>query len=1063
MKKKYSPTFSLQEEAFLRGKDLEHSFFIAKDYNKNGAKLFSSFKSIKDFLLWFDKQEDKCFYEKIINERVEYYDIDGKIKEHDYWKNDSKKILDDFFEARKNWIENTNYNNKNFNPEKDVFILEAEKINEKKSFHIIIRNGFIFKNNLQQKTYIKEFKKYLDDLGSGLTIDDAPYGANQCFRTIGSSKLGSIRPLIRSNYNKNSLTCDRRLFFASNIEPELKNASEISCITLNNKLGIEENKSYLNFVSGFEVKEKIKIDFDEKQVSPEEIKIMYDNLNSSRWDDRSTCLSLIWLGKNLGLSDKDLHYYCQTSDKYNEDWVQSIINTRREECNLTIGTLKYFLIQDVDKETLNKIFPKEKTFQEILKIPTKDRTGQEQDYYEKILKFINDSNIKELTHTEGFIERKNETFVLTRDINKGSISVVKAGLGKGKTTATVNHINNFDYDCIIILTPRRAYAQSTLSRVNAEINLPNDEKFVLYSDIKGSIKHKYIIIQVESLCRFIHDFEKENTLIILDEVESLLYQMTSHKTHGQNHVRNIEMFENMLTNSSKVLCMDAFISNRTLNILKNINKKFEYYNYTKNLEKRKAIEIPKKYILKNKLIEELEQGKKNYFFCSSRRQLTDYFLPDIRQKFPDKKIIEYHSKKMSVDLDKINDEWKTADLIVATCTITVGCNFDLQNVFNSIFVYASACSRNLVRDIFQSCYRVRHIIDKIMYFCLDTRHNGLNLPTSISEIKTTIENKVLFHKKHYEKFLKMEFTEETPKWVKDLLINNIFESNMSIMNLQSLFYKYLDLCNYELADEEEHDFDDLDFEDEINLIFEEYQYQDIPEITFTERQELLKKKKSEPLTELEEFKLNKSFFQATLITQGRSRISKEDQISLWNVYCNFGKKKFRNLAYEKGLKTGTMRICDIISASFPEVADNLSRKLEDIIEITDKLGLDNSQDFKEIDRGTVFEILPWLEEHSTRFHVNFGLRNRMTGKFTLKNGSELLNKIFSSWGYSKIKRGKRTLQRVDGKRVDVSNYNCQNTEEVDVYTHLEPKSKKKTDRKVRLLKEGEDPLEEKEE
>ncbi len=83
MNKKYSPTFSLQEEAFLRGKDLEHSFFIAKDYNKNGAKLFSSFKSIKDFLLWFDKQEDKCFYEKIINERVEYYDIDGKIKEND--------------------------------------------------------------------------------------------------------------------------------------------------------------------------------------------------------------------------------------------------------------------------------------------------------------------------------------------------------------------------------------------------------------------------------------------------------------------------------------------------------------------------------------------------------------------------------------------------------------------------------------------------------------------------------------------------------------------------------------------------------------------------------------------------------------------------------------------------------------------------------------------------------------------------------------------------------------------------------------------------------------------
>ena len=51
---------------------------------------------------------------------------------------------------------------------------------------------------------------------------------------------------------------------------------------------------------------------------------------------------------------------------------------------------------------------------------------------------------------------------------------------------------------------------------------------------------------------------------------------------------------------------------------------------------------------------------------------------------------------------------------------------------------------------------------------------------------------------------------------------------------------------------------------------EDYQYQDIPEITFTQRQELLKKKKKEPLSDLEDFTLNKNFFQATLIVNGRS-------------------------------------------------------------------------------------------------------------------------------------------------------------------------------------------------
>ena len=69
---------------------------------------------------------------------------------------------------------------------------------------------------------------------------------------------------------------------------------------------------------------------------------------------------------------------------------------------------------------------------------------------------------------------------------------------------------------------------------------------------------------------------------------------------------------------------------------------------------------------------------------------------------------------------------------------------------------------------------------------------------------------------------------------------------------------------------------------------EDYQYQDIPEITFTQRQELLKKKKKEPLSDLEDFTLNKNFFQATLIVNGRSSFKMEDQISLWNVYCNYG-------------------------------------------------------------------------------------------------------------------------------------------------------------------------------
>jgi len=1058
-----SQQFFLQEEAYLRGHDLNNNFYIAKD-TQSGGKVVTSFKSIDEFLIWSKNQNKKHFYEKIINERIEYYDIDGIQKDNDYWKNDKTKIINDFLEARTEWINTTQYNNKHINIEKDLFILESRFLKIKKSFHIMIRNNYVFKNNLDQKKFVKSFNDFLLKKKTGLVIDISPYNQNQGFRTIHSSKLGSKRTLIRSDYNKLSMECDERLFFPSWIIPELQYVSELSCISNESQLGRDENMSYLDYVHNTQEKsgiiDPIMYNNNISSYSNLESSKLFDNISIERWTNYSQCLSLIFLAKNMKISEYDIHQYCQKADNYGEKWVQNAWDNEGE-CRYTIATLRYYLNQDVDRETFSRLFPADKTFKEIMEIKPLRRTPTEQKFVIEIHRKITQQNINELTHTDGFIERSKEKFVQTEDLSENKIVVIKAGLGKGKTTATVNHINGTKYDCIIILTPRRSYAKTTLERVNNEIELPNDEKFVLYSELKGSINNKNLIIQVESLWRFIHPFEDKNTLVILDEVESLLYQMTSHKTHGFNHIQNLEMFENLINKSSKVLCMDAFISNKTLNLLKNISSKFSYYNYTKELQKRKAIQYSQKNILKNKLIRELEQNKKVYFFCSSRAKLTDYFLPAVTSKFPKKKIIEYHSKKNSIDFQKINEEWSKADLVVVTCSVTVGCNFDIPNIFNSIFVYASACSQNLVRDIFQSCYRVRHIIDKKMYFCLDTRHNGLNLPTNRLEIIETINNKVKFHKIHYEKFLKMEFTNNTPKWVKDLLINNIFESNMSIMNLKELFYKYLQLCNYELEEETE-ELDDLDIQDEdSNLVFEDYQYEDIPEITFSQRQALLIKKKNLPSSDLEEFTLNKNFFQATLIVSGRSRLKIEDQISIWNVYCNYGKKKFRNLQYEKGLNSGTLRICDIISSSFPEIAENLSRKLEDIIDITQKLGLKNSQDFKIIERKVIVDNLGWLEQNSKRFHTNFGLRNQSKNKkqFTLKNGSELLGKIFNSWGYSKIKKKGQKRSMINGKRVDISDYCCENTEDIQVYEYLEPKNKRQTEKKVRLLKEGEYPLE----
>jgi hypothetical protein len=356
------------------------------------------------------------------------------------------------------------------------------------------------------------------------------------------------------------------------------------------------------------------------------------------------------------------------------------------------------------------------------KITESDLESELENKYD-YLQQLNEKKIDQLIYTSGYIE-KNDRWVLPDILERNKCIVVKAGLGKGKTTASVHHINNNKYDRIIVLTPRRTFAKSVCNRLNAECK---NVTFEMYSNLKGKnyiIKNKFIVIQVESLNRLELN-ENDKTLLLCDEVESVLFQMTVDKTHGKKHIYNLNMLERLFKTATKIICLDAFISNKTLTTLRLMNIPYTYYNYTLPLEDRKCVKIDKKNNFLNKLLLDLGQNKKVFLFSTSNKALTNDFIPKIKSKFPNKKVIEYHSKFTSIDLTNVNENWKNADVIACTSTITVGCNFDLKDIFNKVYVYANASSKNLVRDIFQATYRIRHIKDKEMIYSIDKRHTDL--------------------------------------------------------------------------------------------------------------------------------------------------------------------------------------------------------------------------------------------------------------------------------------------------------------------------------------------------
>ena len=132
------------------------------------------------------------------------------------------------------------------------------------------------------------------------------------------------------------------------------------------------------------------------------------------------------------------------SDKYSERSTDIVINSfDADKCTITLGTVLFYLKKDVNTKLYFEL------------------AGAE------LMKRINKRKVDSLFDNSKYA---NVTTVFPKDkyvtselLCGNECSVIKAELGKGKTTASVDHINNTHYDRIIVLTPRKTFAKSVLN------------------------------------------------------------------------------------------------------------------------------------------------------------------------------------------------------------------------------------------------------------------------------------------------------------------------------------------------------------------------------------------------------------------------------------------------------------------------------------------------------------------------------------------------------------------------------------------------------------------------
>ena len=321
-----------------------------------------------------------------------------------------------------------------------------------------------------------------------------------------------------------------------------------------------------------------------------------------------------------------------------------------------------------------------------------------------------------------------------------------------------------------------------------------ENRFVCYLDKKKNIgDENALILQAESLHKIdnrVYDY------VIIDECESVLNQMTSIGTHKEHLLRNFDILERLIRNARHTVFMDAFIGNRTRDFINSFKTEYLIEKYTSLPVKRTFDVIDKFSNWVEEIVKDIKEGKKLYIFCTSKNKILTLLKPRL-DMITDKEFLYYHTDS-KFKLDNIKEDWTNiSGGVITNSVITNGCNFDVKNVFDRIYIFANASSRNNVRDIIQSHMRVRHINDNHLRLCVDTKRNGISyLPVIKSHIDRNFRISELYHKYTLELYDKLPNYERLPVRFRELLINNTMEHNKSVMQLSEMMLIYLEKCGY---------------------------------------------------------------------------------------------------------------------------------------------------------------------------------------------------------------------------------------------------------------------------
>ena len=652
-------------------------------------------------------ENDKGVYEVITFPCKVFFDID---LEKENFLTEELHIFEEYKQRPVIFLSNIIKIILGFFPLENDYAISGSISIDKISYHIVL-NNYVIENKDQYNTLnylVQHIKSDIDN-----SFDKKIYTTHRYMKCINQSKQNeAIRriqePVMNDDPKKHIITAFLPTEYAK--FPEFKHE-------IHEAIMLEKSTKHFDMGELPKLELKTPVNFNIDTITPIEI------------------LQLLPIDKSFNHNYTHLiARFCYNNDIKIEtflEWIQHKHNP------LTVDIKKKWFnhfkqLDKYPKVSINKIIAILSKFYKDIKKPLPMTIFEKT--FELPVELIRNIDRLEPSHFEFTKEFQHDDYIEHQFIEEFKYLLYCIGMGGGKTEQTALFLQN--KTSFLWIAPIISLAENTKLRLHDK-----NIDCVLYKDIHGIEnknqvipKARKLIITLNSL-HYIADAKYD--IVVIDEVETLLDKMLGDFINKQNKKLIIwNTFLRVLRQAKRVILLDAFITTKTLNFIKDIeNDKYIPVIFKRNIEPctRTVYYVQHFEVMILEIIEKLNQGLKIFVYypykegnCNvwGMEQLLKTILANVTREnvtgmFYNASVGDNDKKQ----LKNVNENWSKHNLIVVNNVITCGVNYEIQD-FDFKYLFVAPFSNP--RDIVQVSYRSRYLSTGIIKIYFMGKMTGID-------------------------------------------------------------------------------------------------------------------------------------------------------------------------------------------------------------------------------------------------------------------------------------------------------------------------------------------------